>query len=80
MEEFEDGPIGMSDTDEGTMTSITMRASSARRSRLVWRCAFTPADYEAVFADPDQMLLFTPAIATISTVLEKKSVANADAF
>ena len=38
-------------------------------SRLA--CAFTPADYEAVFADPDQMSLFMPAIATIRTILEK---------
>jgi DNA polymerase I len=40
-------------------------------SRLA--CAFTPADYDAVFAEPDQMSLFTPAIATIRTILEKKS-------
>ncbi len=38
-------------------------------SRLA--CAFTPADYEAVFADPDQMSLFLPAIATIRPILEK---------
>ena len=31
--------------------------------------AFTPGDYEAVFADPDQMSLFTPPIASIRTVL-----------
>jgi DNA polymerase elongation subunit (family B) len=40
-------------------------------SRLA--CAFTPADYEAVFADPAQMSLFTPAVATIRTVLQEKS-------
>jgi hypothetical protein len=39
-------------------------------SRLA--CAFSPADYEAVFADPDQMSLFLPAVTTIRTVLEKK--------
>jgi hypothetical protein len=33
--------------------------------------AFTPADYEAVFADPDQMSLFAPSLATIRTVLTK---------
>src|SRR6202035_3816966 len=33
--------------------------------------AFTPADYEAVFADPDQMSLFAPPVATIQTVLLK---------
>ena len=31
--------------------------------------AFSPEDYEAVFADPDQMSLFAPPIATIRTVL-----------
>jgi DNA polymerase elongation subunit (family B) len=39
-------------------------------SRLA--CAFVPADYEAVFADPDQMSLFMPAVTTIRTVLETK--------
>ncbi len=31
--------------------------------------AFTPSDFEAVFADPDQLSLFTPPVATIRTVL-----------
>jgi hypothetical protein len=31
--------------------------------------AFAPEDYEAMFADPDQMSLFTPAVGTIRTVL-----------
>ena len=31
--------------------------------------AFTPAGYEALFADPDQPSLFTPPIATITTIL-----------
>jgi len=34
--------------------------------------AFTPADYEVLLADPDQMSLFTPSIATIRTVLTKE--------
>jgi DNA polymerase, archaea type len=34
--------------------------------------AFTAADYEALLADPDQMSLFTPPIATIRTVLTKE--------
>ena len=38
-------------------------------SRLA--CAFTPADYETVFADPDQMSLFLPAVSTVRTILEK---------
>ena len=40
---------------------------------------FTPADYDTVFADPDQMSLFMPAVTTIRTVHEKKSEAKADA-
>jgi hypothetical protein len=35
--------------------------------------AFTQADYESVFADPDQMAVFTPAVATMRTLLEKNS-------
>jgi DNA polymerase elongation subunit (family B) len=35
--------------------------------------AFTAADYETVFADPHQLSLFTPALATIRTILEKKT-------
>jgi len=31
--------------------------------------AFTPGDYAAVFADPDQMEMFAPAIASIRTIL-----------
>ena len=34
--------------------------------------AFTPEDYEALLADPEQMSLFTPLIATIGTVLTKE--------
>ena len=34
--------------------------------------AFTPDDYEVLLADPDQMSLFTPPIATIRTVLTKE--------
>jgi hypothetical protein len=39
-------------------------------SRLA--CAFVPADYEAVFADPDQMSLFMPTVTAIRTILETK--------
>lgn len=31
--------------------------------------AFTPGDYEAVFADPEQMSLFAPPLETIRTIL-----------
>jgi hypothetical protein len=33
--------------------------------------AFTPSDYEAVFANPDQMSLFTPPIEAIDTILTR---------
>jgi len=32
--------------------------------------AFTNADYEAVFADPEQMSLFAPDLATVRPVLK----------
>jgi DNA polymerase, archaea type len=32
--------------------------------------AFTEADYEAVFADPEQMSLFAPDLATVRPVLK----------
>jgi DNA polymerase elongation subunit (family B) len=35
--------------------------------------AFTPGDYEAVFADPDQLSLFAPPLDTVRTVLVKAS-------
>jgi DNA polymerase I len=34
--------------------------------------AFTPDDYEVLLADPEQMSLFTPPIATLRTVLTKE--------
>jgi len=42
-------------------------------------CAFSPCDYEAVFADPDQMTLFAPAMTAIRTVLATKFGLNAGA-
>jgi hypothetical protein len=39
--------------------------------------AFTPGDFASVFADPDQLLLFTPAMATIHTVLHSDLSARA---
>lgn len=79
MEESDDSPAGTNNTNECDY-DIDHYARQLRQtfaSRLA--CAFKPVDYEAVFADPDQMSLFMPAISTIHTVLEKKSVAN-DAF
>jgi hypothetical protein len=34
--------------------------------------AFTPDDYAAVFADPDQLSLFTPPASSIRTILHKQ--------
>jgi DNA polymerase elongation subunit (family B) len=38
--------------------------------------AFTPEDYEALLADPDQMSLFLPPIATVRTVLIREPEAE----
>jgi hypothetical protein len=49
----------------------------ARQLRLTFAsrlaCAFTAADYETVFANPDQMSLFMPEVTAIRPVLKKKS-------
>jgi DNA polymerase elongation subunit (family B) len=42
-----------------------LRASYAQRLAR----AFTPADFEAVFADPDQLSIFSPPIESIASVL-----------
>jgi DNA polymerase elongation subunit (family B) len=80
VEELEDGPVRTSNVDDRDY-DVDHYARLLRQTfaaRLA--CAFTPGDYEAVFADPDQMLLFMPAVTTISTILEKKSAATADSF
>jgi DNA polymerase elongation subunit (family B) len=41
-------------------------------SRLA--CAFSPGDYDCVFADPDQMSLFAPPVARIRTGLHQKQL------
>lgn len=78
--ESDDGGIGTSNVDDRDY-DVDHYARQLRQtfaSRLA--CAFTPADYETVFADPDQMSFFTPEIDTIRTILERKSEAKADAF
>jgi DNA polymerase elongation subunit (family B) len=80
LEESEDGQVGMSNCDDRDY-DVDHYARQLRHtfaSRL--SCAFSPADYEAVFADPDQMSLFIPAVTTIRTVLEKKLDLKAGAF
>jgi DNA polymerase I len=40
--------------------------------------AFTPADFAAVFADPDQFSLFAPSIESVRTVLTQRPVTGQD--
>jgi DNA polymerase I len=77
LEESENDPVGTSGVDvrDYDIDHYARQLRQTFASRLA--CAFTPADYESVFADPDQMSLFMPAIGTIRTVLEKKSQAMA---
>ena len=65
IEEFED-EADRRDYDVDHYARLLRETFAVRLAR-----AFTPADYEAVFADPDQMLLFAPPVETISTVLMK---------
>lgn len=80
LEESEDGPARTSNIDDRGY-DVDHYARQLRQTfptRL--ECAFTPADYESLFANPDQMSLFMPAIATIRNVLERKAETKADAF
>jgi DNA polymerase elongation subunit (family B) len=72
LEEFDDGQIvtGSAGDRDYDVDHYARQLRQTFASRLA--CAFSPADYEAVFADPDQMSLFMPAVTTIRTVLEKK--------
>jgi DNA polymerase elongation subunit (family B) len=77
LKESDDGAVATSNVDERDY-DVAHYARLLRRtfaSRLA--CAFAPADYETVFADPDQMSLFMPALSTIRTVLQEKSEAKA---
>jgi DNA polymerase I len=72
LEEPEDGETGMN-TGDGRDYDVDYYARQLRRgfaSRLA--CAFSPCDYDTMFADPDQLSLFMPAVTTIRTVLKKK--------
>jgi DNA polymerase elongation subunit (family B) len=69
IEESEDDSVGgesadRRDYDVDHYARLLRETFAARLAR-----AFTPEDYEVMFADPDQMALFTPAVATIRTVL-----------
>jgi len=52
------------DYDVNHYARVLRETFAARLAR-----AFTKADYEAVFADPEQMPLFAPEMATIRPVL-----------
>ena len=76
------GSVGADAVDHrsaGVSGTRARRRSVFRRDRQTFAsrlaCAFTAADYEVVFADPDQMSLFMPAVTTIRTVLERKQQA-----
>jgi len=73
IEEFEDETPGAEsadrrDYDVDHYARVLRETFAARLAR-----AFTPEDYEVLFADPGQMSLFTPAVATIRTVLMEGS-------
>jgi DNA polymerase, archaea type len=78
LEESEDGPVGTGTVDnrDYDVEHYVRQLRQTFASRLA--CAFTPADYETVFGDPDQMSLFMPAVTTIRTVLERKSHPTAE--
>jgi hypothetical protein len=72
LEEPEDGQVGRDDVDhrDYDVDHYARQLRQTFASRLV--CAFTPDENDAVFADPDQMTLFMPAVTSIRTVLETK--------
>jgi DNA polymerase, archaea type len=72
LEESDDGHVDLSNVDHRDY-DIDHYARQLRQTFAArFASAFTPADFEAVFADPDQMSLFLPAVTTIRTVLETK--------
>ena len=75
LQEPDDTPVGVGavDSRDYDIDHYVRQLRQTFASRLA--CAFTPADYDAVFADPDQMSLFMPALAAIRTVLERKEQA-----
>jgi DNA polymerase elongation subunit (family B) len=58
------GSVDLRDYDVDHYARLLRGTFAARLAR-----AFTPEDYEAVFADPGQMLLFAPEVSAIRTVL-----------
>jgi len=60
----EDGGIDRRDYDVEHYARLLRDTFASRLAR-----AFTPDDYAALFADPDQLSLFTPPVTTIRTIL-----------
>ena len=58
---------GRRDYDIDYYARLLLETFAARLAR-----AFTPADYECLFANPDQMSLFAPSLGTIRTILQKQ--------
>jgi hypothetical protein len=74
--EDETAAVGRADArdyDVDHYARVLRKTYAARLAR-----AFTPGDFEVLLADPDQMSLFTPPIATIRTVLTKEEQAHID--
>jgi DNA polymerase I len=72
LDEADDGAdvIGTLDDRDYDVDHYARQLRQIFASRLA--CAFTSADYETVFADPDQMSLFMTEVRAIRTVLKKK--------
>jgi len=75
IEEGEDDMAGEGadrrDYDVNHYARVLRETFAARLER-----AFAPEDYEAIFADPEQMWLFAPAVESIRPVLTRESVAE----
>jgi DNA polymerase I len=80
LEESEDGPARTSNVDDRNYDVDHYARQFRQTFATRLERAFTPADYEAVFANPDQMSLFMPAIATIRTILEQKTEVKAESL
>lgn len=78
IEEFEGesvphGSATARDYDSDHYARLLRDTFAARLAR-----AFTSGDYEILFADPDQMTLFTPPVSTIRTILVEERRQSAD--
>ena len=69
LEESEDGDVESTNVDNRGYDIDHYARHFRQRFATRLLCAFSPADYEAMFAEPDQMSLFMPAVTSIRTVL-----------